>query len=168
MDETKALKRERKLILYIRSSIIQRCCNKKSLKYKYYGERGIDVCQEWLDDKERFIKDMGPRPTPKHQIDRIDNEKGYYPENCRWTDVSTQQRNKRPMGKSKYKGVTFLRKKKKLEDGTIKTSVYIIAQICIKGKINRIGTFKTELEAHRAFCEKYKETYGEYPPYAEI
>lgn len=58
-----------------------------------YGAVGIGICDEWLSF-ENFLRDMGPRPSPKHSIDRIDNAKGYSKENCRWADATTQCRNK--------------------------------------------------------------------------
>lgn len=78
-----------------------RCYNKNCKDYKNYGARGITICDEWLQDFlafERWAFEHGYDPTaPKLQctIDRIDNEKGYCPENCRWVDIATQNRNKR-------------------------------------------------------------------------
>jgi hypothetical protein len=71
-----------------------RCHNPKSRSYARYGARGIHVAQVWRDDYDAFIRDMGPRPSPTHQIDRIDNNRGYGPGNCRWATPSENCRNK--------------------------------------------------------------------------
>jgi len=71
----------------------QRCFNRNISYYKYYGGRGISVCAEWLKF-ENFYKDMGKRPA-EHSLDRVDNNKGYSKENCRWATRKEQMRNKR-------------------------------------------------------------------------
>lgn len=76
-------------------NMIQRCSNSNHPEYKNYGARGIMVCEEWRSSFERFFEDMGEKPSPKFSLDRINNEKGYFKENCRWTDASTQATNQR-------------------------------------------------------------------------
>ena len=70
-----------------------RCNNKNSPQYAHYGARGISVCKKWNDSFEAFFKDMGLRPNGK-ELDRIDNEKGYSKENCRWATPSENMRNR--------------------------------------------------------------------------
>jgi hypothetical protein len=74
------------------SSMMQRCENTNAKDYYRYGAVGIRVSPEW-HSFENFLADMGVRPKGK-SIDRIDNKKGYFAENCRWADAKTQQRNK--------------------------------------------------------------------------
>ena len=73
-------------------------CNPKTkdVKYlKYYVNKGVKVCQRWLDKFENFLADMGERPSKSHSIDRLDNDKGYFKENCVWANIKDQARNKR-------------------------------------------------------------------------
>lgn len=71
-----------------------RCYNKKDKSYAQYGGRGIDVCERWLTSFTSFFEDMGRRPH-NHVMDRIDVNKGYYPENCRWVTSQVSGENKR-------------------------------------------------------------------------
>ncbi len=73
----------------------RRCSNPKDKRYPEYGGRGIAVADEWYSDFASFLRDVGPRPTPLHSIDRIDNNDDYRPGNCRWAVKKVQQRNRR-------------------------------------------------------------------------
>src|SRR5690242_9434443 len=83
-----------------------RCLNPKNKRWYRYGGRGITICDQWLDI-ESFEADMGPRPTPHHSIDRIDNAKGYSPENCRWATKFEQSRNRDCNRFVEISGVTY-------------------------------------------------------------
>lgn len=72
----------------------ERCCKPTHPSYASYGGRGITVCARW-DESENFLADMGPRPTPQHSLERLDNNKGYSPDNCVWADKKQQRRNQR-------------------------------------------------------------------------
>lgn len=75
------------------SGIKQRCLNKENLNYFRYGGKGIGICSEWQNSFETFLKDMGEKPAKGYSIDRIDNQKGYFKENCRWATCKQQQQN---------------------------------------------------------------------------
>lgn len=70
-----------------------RCYNKNYIGYHRYGGRGITICDRWMKSFTAFLKDMGQRPFLKAQIDRIDNNKGYYKENCRWATPAQNSQN---------------------------------------------------------------------------
>ncbi len=72
-----------------------RCRNPADKGYDYYGARGITICDRWFASFLAFVEDMGPKPTILHSIDRIDNDGGYEPGNCRWADKTAQARNTR-------------------------------------------------------------------------
>lgn len=73
----------------------QRCHDPKHASYPWYGERGIHVCERWRS-LPNFIEDMGLRPAKGYTIDRLDNDKGYEPGNCRWATWTEQAETRRP------------------------------------------------------------------------
>lgn len=88
-------------------SMTQRCEDKRSPGYIKYGMRGISVCDRWRESYESFLIDMGRAPSPRHSIDRIDNNGNYELRNCRWATASQQQRNKRTTLSVTFKGKTM-------------------------------------------------------------
>lgn len=79
------------------SSARNRCNNPHCPRYECYGGRGIKFLYTSF---EQFIADVGRKPTPKHSLDRINNDGNYEPGNCRWATLSEQARNK-----SRYKNI---------------------------------------------------------------
>jgi len=71
-----------------------RCSNPRVHNYHRYGGRGITVCPEWLHSFENFFAAVGKKPTPKHSIDRINNDGNYEPGNVRWATKSEQAYNR--------------------------------------------------------------------------
>lgn len=84
-------------------SMKQRCLNPNASDYHRYGGRGVTVCSRWKDSFENFLADMGERPEGK-SLDRIESEKGYEPNNCKWSTPREQQLNKRSNPTIIYQG----------------------------------------------------------------
>lgn len=129
------------------AGIKQRCNNPKEPAYPHYGARGIKMCDKWERSYLAFYEYIGERPSNKHTIERIDNNRGYEPGNVRWATRDEQQHNRRPYGKLGVKGVYENR---------------YGYQAKIKAKSGHIylGTYKSIIEASRAYQKAAKEHYA--------
>ena len=122
--------------------MLQRCTNLEHRSYKWYGARGITVCEEWQDVTNFVAWAESTHPNMEgYTLDRIDNDKGYSPENCTWSDKTTQAINQRMQknNKSGYVGVIWHSRNKKWG-----------ANIRINKILKQIGPFKTLEEAIQA------------------
>jgi hypothetical protein len=129
--------------------IIRRCSSSKDKQAHRYIDRGITISDEWRDF-HTFLSDLGPRPSKKHSVDRIDPNGNYCKENCRWETASIQNMNK-PLKSgraSKYRGVRPLKKRWG-------------AYIAFNYVDYALGIFDTEIEAALAYNKKALEFYGE-------
>lgn len=81
-----------------------RCTNPQHISYALYGAAGVAMCDRWLSSFADFAADMGPCP-PGLTLDRIDNDRGYEPGNCRWATPAEQERNKRNSVRVVHNGV---------------------------------------------------------------
>ena len=83
-----------------------RCYNANNKTYSYYGGKGISVCDEWRNDFVVFLRDMGIKPSSSHTLDRIDGNKNYCSDNCRWATKTEQARNRKNTKTAFFNGQT--------------------------------------------------------------
>ena len=125
-----------------------RCLDKNFAFYHVYGGRGISICKEW-DSFTQFLADMGYPPSDKHSLDRIDPDKGYCPENCRWADLTVQARNRSNFtSKHGHRGVNKYKGKYR-------------AYLYVKKKQIFLGIFDTAAEAINARIKGEKRYWGD-------
>lgn len=86
--------------------ILNRCTNKNDKAYNHYGGRGVTIDPSWVEFPQ-FFADMGPRPSDKHSIDRIDNNGNYSKDNCRWATDYEQNNNRRTTRMLTMGGITL-------------------------------------------------------------
>ena len=126
-------------IYYIWASMKTRCLNQNSPFYRIYGGRGITICDEWMSFEPFYAWAMSNGYSDSLTIDRIDNDSGYNPGNCRWATQHEQSMNKRHLKNcTGYVGVH-----KRISRG----HVYYSAEACRFRKFIYIGNFKTPEEA---------------------
>lgn len=94
----------RRLEYFVWGTMIQRCENPNNRKYVSYGGRGIVVCERWRHSFSNFYSDMGPRPTAMHQLDRVDNDGPYSPDNCRWATCKENNQHTRRSRRVTFRG----------------------------------------------------------------
>lgn len=109
------------------SHMKNRCLNTKNKDFKWYGGRGIKICERWLNSYEDFLSDMGRRPAGG-TLDRKDSNGDYCKDNCRWITIQEQQRNKRSNHLITINGVTKI-----LEDWCLD---FHISRKTVHGRIN--------------------------------
>lgn len=116
----------------------QRCYNPKSKAFKHYGGRGISVCPQWVKSFAQFKKDIGTRPSPKHSMDRINNNGNYEPGNMRWSTQFEQALNQRTRKDNKLgvRGVMYDKQRGQFR-----------SHIVTNGKQKFLGRFDTLDEA---------------------
>ncbi len=126
------------------SSLKARCTVPTHAFFPNYGGRGITVCQRWLESFDNFLEDMGLCSDPKLSIERIDNNKGYSKENCKWGTKMEQLMNRRNTKLYEYNG-----EKKSLKEWSI---IFNISEDTLWGRVNKI-----KMPFERAITLKIRE-----------
>lgn len=101
-----------------------RCYYSKHSNYPNYGGKGIKVCDEWKDDFNQFMTDMGPKPTPLHTIERICSKSDYSPTNCIWATRKEQANNRSSNVLLELDGITLTAKEWSIKLGITLSTIY--------------------------------------------
>lgn len=136
-------------------NMIARCKIENKKLHPYHAGKGIIVCERWANSPGAFFEDMGPKPSKKHSIERIDSDKGYYKENCIWATPRQQVYNSRSTKNGMPIGV--IKRESKTKGSRFRVEVRI------NSKRHYLGIYDTELEAATAYDNKCEE-FGEGRP----
>jgi hypothetical protein len=131
-----------------------RCLNPNNKNYEHYGQRGIGICDTWVNSFPDFLADMGHMPENCSSLDRIDNDLGYSKENCRWANQSTQLSNQRRSRRITYLGIEMSLREAIDLNGEYDRSYYDLARDYLE-----IKTFE-ELKKKREEIDERKAMKG--------
>jgi len=130
--------------------IKKRCYNQNCKAYKNYGGRGITMCDAWLNDAGAFIRWCELNGFKDGlTIDRIDNDKGYSPENCRFVTFSENSKHRRPNRRRPKNPYSF--KKSGLPIGVQRSGNKFMAMASFNNKYKYFGSYETVEDANRAY-----------------
>ena len=132
------------------TNMIARCTNPRRPDYLYYGGRGITVCARWRESFSAFLNDMGEKPTGT-SLDRIDNARGYEPDNCRWATKYQQMQNTRGT-----RLITFNGEKMGLSAWARKLGIHVAS---IQGRLKRGWPIERALSTPARTQKPYKKLF---------
>jgi hypothetical protein len=147
----------------------QRCTNPSGPRWSKYGGRGITVCERWASSFENFAADMGPRPSPAHSIDRINNNGNYEPGNVRWATTAEQNRNTSRNIKVTINGKTRVMKDAAIDAGIspvtlrdrVRSGVRIDRALQTKPRYDdRAGTQRFDIHGDKLTVKEIAQRYG--------